>query len=120
MLPRPGLLASLKSLFLDNEDNENDDEENLTCFEIVGPSGTSNTTIVICLCNIFPEGVLYHEITETENFMELLAEEAGMKTKPMRVFDLMLSHITDSCVHYHRLPECPLKVTSLVMAITFM
>ena len=60
----------------------------------MGPSGTRTTTIVRRLCNIFPEGILYHEITETENFVELLAEEVGMQTKPTRISDLMLSHIT--------------------------
>lgn len=40
-----------------------------------------------------------------------------MKTKPTRISDLILSHITDSYVHYHRLPECLLKGISLVMSI---
>ena len=45
-------------------------QHNSTCFK--EPSGTRKTTIVRQLCNMFPDGVLYHEIAEMENFMELL------------------------------------------------
>lgn len=112
--PRPELNDVLKKLYLDRySDNLHKD---LVCFGVVvGPSGTGKTVAVKNLCQQFPEGVLYHEISQPECFVQALAEEIGMKTKPTNIFDMLLEYMSKKYVHYHRLPDCPIEGTGIVI-----
>ena len=105
LYPRPELKNTMKELYVNNKGDS-------TCFGVfVGPSETGNTIAVKDLCHRYPEGVLYHEISEPKSFVPTLAKEMGMKIKPSSVFDFMLvqEYISAKYCNYHQIPDCPLK-----------
>ena len=113
LVPRPELAATLKELFLSEDEREQEDS---TCFgAIIGPTGTGKTLAVKDLCNRYPEGVLYHEVELSKCFVEALAKDVGMKIKPDSVLDLLLEHVSKNYVHYHHLPQGTHEGVKLVM-----
>ena len=99
----------MKELYVNNKGDS-------TCFGvIVGPSGTGKTIAVKDLCHTYPEGVFYHEISDPKSFVLALAEEVGMKIKPLSVFDLMLEYISAKYCHYHQIPDYPLEGIAVVL-----
>ena len=73
---------------------------------VIGPSGSGGkTTAIRQLCNNWPKGMLYYEISEPRTFVNALSTEIGMKTSPNTVLDLVLSQISISYCHYHQLPQ---------------
>lgn len=68
---------------------------------IVDPTGMGKTSLVRNLCNKFPKGVIYYEVTEPKVFTKELAQELCMKTNPSNVSDIVLSYFSVSYTLYH-------------------
>ena len=72
---------------------------------VIGPSGTGKTMAIRNFCRLYPSAILYFEVREVNFFAEELAKEAGIKTKPTNVFDIMIGQLSNKYVHYLRLPN---------------
>jgi len=70
----------------------------------VGPTGTGKTSMVRKLCNKYPEGILYQEVVNTNNFLKYLAKELGMKIASSNIFDIILGYFSSTYIMYYSLP----------------
>lgn len=85
---------------------ESKDKSDSMRFGVIdGPLGTGKRYAMRKVCNEFPEGMLYYEVVEPYTFVSGLGQEIGMKFVPTTVFDLILSYISPSYIHYHVLPQ---------------
>ena len=72
---------------------------------MVGPMGSGKTTLVLKLCNEFPQGVLYYHAMNPKVFCKGLAEAAAMKISPSSIFDLILGYFSSDYFMYYRISE---------------
>ena len=104
MVPRKKTSRELIDLFFPRLSLE-EDQEVRTFGLIVGPTGTGKTAVVTNLCNIYPKGVLYFEITEPKTFSTGLAKSLAMKIAPPNIFDLFLGYFSSDYFMYYRLSD---------------
>lgn len=88
LIPREGIAEEVKRFFF--PDYKVGDRETAGQYAngfgiIVGPTGSGKTTLVVDLCNKFPQGVLYYHAMEPEVFSQELAETVAMKIHPLSV-----------------------------------
>ena len=97
-IPRPQVEKDMTTKFLPKPEDTFTD----FCF-IIGPSGSGKTHAVRELCNKYPNGVLYYEITNPHALVAGISKEIGMKTSHS-VLDEVLSCISKDYCCYHILP----------------
>lgn len=82
---------------------------------VIGPSGTGKTLLTRQVCRDNPNGILYVEVFDPLSLTEQLAETAGMSVSPKNLFDLVLSHISETYCQHHFLPRDSVKGVSYVL-----
>ena len=110
LIPREDIAEEVKRFFFPEYKagkRETDDKYANGFGIIVGPTGSGKTTLVVNLCNKFPQGVLYYHSMEPEVFSENLAETVAMKIHPSSIFDLVLGYFSSDYFMYYRLSEKP-------------
>ena len=104
-ISRPDVAGQIQSLFFPESVGNKKTRFGI----IIGPSGSGKTFTVTTLCNESSEGVLCFEIAEPAVFAKDLGEEAGMKTEPTNIWDLIFGYVSDRYLHYYNLKsECQL------------
>lgn len=61
---------------------------------VIGPSRSGKMSAIREMCYKYPDGIIYFEIGEPKNFVNVLSRSVGMKTSPSIVVD---HH--DGCVY---------------------
>lgn len=85
---------------------ENNPENKKRSFDVVlGPSGSGKTALIRQVCARHPQGVLYYEVFNPNQFPKELGQAAGMILKPQNLFDLAISYVSDAYQQYHVIPE---------------
>ena len=114
MIPRLEIAANVSKLFLPEPTSKT---EFLRFGVVIGPSGSGKTSAIQDMCCKYPEGALYYEIGEPDNFISALSKEIGMKTLPTTFIDLALSYVSTSYCHYHQLLESQVAGLDMVLKV---
>ena len=105
-IPREDIEEEIKICFFPDYKKVGNRETDKHGFGImVGPMGSGKTTLVLKLCNEFPQGVLYYHAMNPEVFCKGLAEAAAMKISPSSIFDLILGYFSSDYFMYYRISE---------------
>ena len=114
MIPRPTIAVDISRIVLPEPTGETE----FACFGVViGPSGSGKTSAIRDMCNKYPQGILYYEIGEPDNFITGLSKEIGMKISPSTLLDLTLSYISTCYCHYHQLPQNQVARLDMVLKV---
>ena len=79
--------------------------------------GTGKSTIVRNICNKFPEGLLYVEVSEPRKFTKHLTLALNLKIAPSGVFDIILGNYSSTYRTYCSLEENQADAFDTIMGV---